>query len=276
MKRSPLLLVLLTVLPAAAWADDRVRQAESQLKDQGFYYGEVDGKSSSELTAAVRRYQIRNGLEVTGELSPETVRSLGLGGAAPAPAPKAAPGQPSIPQDRPPLHAAGPREPGESTDQAPPPVNLRRDESAADSDRRILRQEMNRDQRDPSIVRPPASLDTPDGRPDPVYSDLFAGTPYASAPASVQQDTARRAQRILMERGFFRDPSYGPQGPALEEGILTYQRSRRLRLSGRLDLDTLAAMHLLPASGQGSVGAQPFYAPGRGAKPQVYRGVWVE
>jgi len=274
MKRSPLLLLFLLALPAAAWAEDRVRQAESELKAQGFYYGEIDGRSSSELTAAIRRYQIRNGLEVTGELSAETARSLGLGGAAPAPATRPIPNLPPSMQERPPVHSAPAEPPSAPAEKTPPPVNLRRDESTEDSDRRILRQEISRSQRDPSIVRPPAPLDTPtDSRPDPVYSDLFAGSPYASAPASVQQDTARRAQRILMERGFYRDPSYGAQGPALEEAILTYQRSRRIRLSGRLDLDTLAAMHLLPSAG--SAAAQPFSVPGR-PKPQVYRGVWVE
>jgi peptidoglycan hydrolase-like protein with peptidoglycan-binding domain len=51
---------------------------QQALKDQGFYYGNVTGDNSAETGAAVRRYQIRNGLQVTGEINPETLRSLNL------------------------------------------------------------------------------------------------------------------------------------------------------------------------------------------------------
>jgi peptidoglycan hydrolase-like protein with peptidoglycan-binding domain len=49
---------------------------QQSLKDQGFYYGNVTGDKSAETTAAIRRYQIRNGLQVTGEINPETLHSL--------------------------------------------------------------------------------------------------------------------------------------------------------------------------------------------------------
>src|SRR5207247_718792 len=42
----------------------------------GFYYGTVTGEKSAETAAAIRRYQIRNGLKVTGEINDETTRSL--------------------------------------------------------------------------------------------------------------------------------------------------------------------------------------------------------
>ena len=59
-------------------ADQTVQSVQQALKDQGFYYGNVTGDKSSETTAAVRRYQIRNGLQVTGEINPETLRSLNV------------------------------------------------------------------------------------------------------------------------------------------------------------------------------------------------------
>jgi len=52
-----------------------IRSLQQTLKDQGFYYGTVTGDKSAETTAAIRRYQIRNGLQVTGELNEETLRS---------------------------------------------------------------------------------------------------------------------------------------------------------------------------------------------------------
>ena len=57
-------------------ADQSIRSLQQTLKNQGFYYGTVTGEKSAETTAAIRRYQIRNGLQVTGELNEETLRSV--------------------------------------------------------------------------------------------------------------------------------------------------------------------------------------------------------
>src|SRR5213076_2029349 len=59
-------------------ADQMIEGVQQALKDQGFYYGEITGETNANLTAAVRRYQIRNGLQVNGELNSETLRSLGI------------------------------------------------------------------------------------------------------------------------------------------------------------------------------------------------------
>lgn len=82
MIRSFLLAVAISfsVLVSAS-ANDNVRTVQTKLKAEGFYFGEVDGAFSSDLSAAMTRYQIRNGLEVTGQLDDETSKALG---AAPA------------------------------------------------------------------------------------------------------------------------------------------------------------------------------------------------
>src|SRR6476660_4740612 len=59
-------------------ADQLVESVQQALKDEGFYYGEVNGEMNANVTAAIRRYQIRNGLQVSGELNDETLRSLGI------------------------------------------------------------------------------------------------------------------------------------------------------------------------------------------------------
>lgn len=64
---------------SAALADDNVRAAQARLKEGGFYYGEVNGVSSSETSAALTRYQIRNGLQISGRLDPTTAKALGVG-----------------------------------------------------------------------------------------------------------------------------------------------------------------------------------------------------
>ena len=96
-------------------ADQVVESVQQALKDEGFYYGEVNGDMNANLTAAIRRYQIRNGLQVSGELNDETLQSLRIkssGSSRPAPKPAS------------PTPAAGPAVPGEppsdQTDNASP------------------------------------------------------------------------------------------------------------------------------------------------------------
>src|SRR5947207_2748704 len=66
-------------------ADQLVERVQQALKDQGFYYGEVTGEMNANVAAAIRRYQIRNGLQVSGELNSETLQSLGIDYSASAP-----------------------------------------------------------------------------------------------------------------------------------------------------------------------------------------------
>src|SRR6187431_2734129 len=118
MKKPVSLFLLPLLLATSALADDQLRNVQSALKTQGFFYGEANGQPSTETTAAIRRYQIRNGLEVTGNLNKETLDALNIGGGKPAPqvAPPPAPTQ-------------------------KPPVHLRKDEPVEDSDRAFLERE---------------------------------------------------------------------------------------------------------------------------------------
>src|SRR5947199_10139336 len=106
-------------------ADQLVESVQQALKDEGFYYGEVSGEMNANVTAAIRRYQIRNGLQVTGELNDETLRSLGIKSsgssrsttkaASPTPAAGAVPGEP--PSDG--TETAGPAPPAQPFSNAP-------------------------------------------------------------------------------------------------------------------------------------------------------------
>ena len=250
MKRIAFLL-LLSVAPLRA--DELTKNVQTELKELGFFYAEVNGNAGAETTAAIRRFQIRNGYEVTGTLTKETLQGLGMG-AKDAPA-KVAPAP--VKKDA--------------------PVHLRRDETVEESDRDFLRREAakQRSARDPSTVSPPAPLNAPPdpGRAD--YSHIFASTPYESAPAAVQVSTVRSAQSQLARGGFYRAAIDGEPGPATEEALLRFQRRQNLVMSGRLDLETLSAMSLLPRRSE-DVAARPFTVP-RGSRSgtRVYRGVWV-
>ena len=78
MKLRIAVVVLVAALVAGARADQVVQNVQQALKDQGFYYGEVTGEKDADTTAAVRRYQIRNGLQISGDLNDETLKSLGV------------------------------------------------------------------------------------------------------------------------------------------------------------------------------------------------------
>jgi len=64
-------------LGGSVCADDNVRAVQEKLRDGGFYSGEIDGAYSSQLAAALTRYQIRKGLAVTGQLDIDTSDALG-------------------------------------------------------------------------------------------------------------------------------------------------------------------------------------------------------
>jgi peptidoglycan hydrolase-like protein with peptidoglycan-binding domain len=212
-----------------AQADQRIESVQQALKDQGFYYGEVTGEANANLTAAIRRYQIRNGLQVNGELNSETLRSLGIDSSAPArPAAKA------IPSPSPGLPDINKRSSGGAARVTPPPVQPF---ANAPQDRQIY----------------PSNPVMP-GMPP---AGLLAGTPYAAAPPDVQHNVVVSAQIALARRGLYRGEIDGAYGSAMELSLRAYQARTRLPITGRLDLETLAALRLLPRP------REPVYDPSR-------------
>ncbi len=63
-------------LVGSVCADDNVRAVQEKLREGGFYSGEIDGAYSSQLAAALTRYQVRKGLPVTGQLDVDTSNAL--------------------------------------------------------------------------------------------------------------------------------------------------------------------------------------------------------
>lgn len=70
-------------------ADGTVRTVQTRLKAGGFYFGEINGRYDNDTATAVTRYQIRNGLQITGKLDQQTSYALGVTETKPAmPAPR--------------------------------------------------------------------------------------------------------------------------------------------------------------------------------------------
>jgi hypothetical protein len=57
-------------------ADEKIRQAQEELRKRNLYFGNVDGQESAELAGALKRYQTRKGFEATGRVNDETAGSL--------------------------------------------------------------------------------------------------------------------------------------------------------------------------------------------------------
>jgi peptidoglycan hydrolase-like protein with peptidoglycan-binding domain len=212
------------------WADQIVQSVQQALKDEGFYYGEVSGEMNANLTAAIRRYQIRNGLQVTGELNDETLQSLGVKSSGSA--------RPTIKAASPtPAAGAVPSEPpSDETEMASPPPQVQPFSNAP------LGQQVF-----PSTPMGPASSP----------GAVFADTPFQTAPPGVQRNVIVSAQIALARYGLYREQIDGIYGPAMELSLRAYQAQTRLPVTGRLDLETLASLHLLPGP------RQPFYNPYR-------------
>jgi len=251
MKRKLIVFVFtLLAVSSAALADQAVASAQQKLKDQGFYYGEINGEKDADTTAAIRRYQIRHGLQITGELNGETQHSLGLASkpaTAPAPHPAQTPG-PTPPgyqaQPPAPLTTPVPRQPN-------PPTNT----EDLDDD----------DEEDADIPEPPRSPQLESANP-------FSETPYENAPPPLQQDIVSRAQLILGRMGYYRDEIDGLYGPALNFALRNYQARLGLEPSGRLDVETLASLNLLPEqrTTQRRMHRRPFPPPSRMWPERIY------
>lgn len=238
MKSAALVVALLLGVLTSAYADPQTASAQQALKDQGFYYGAVTGTKDADTTAAIRRYQIRNGLQITGELSAETRKSLGIGGGAPAPT--ATPAAPSAPS-APPVRRATPP-PDDTSD-------LRADETIAELDA----EPEERAERFPAEPVPrPGYAPGPRGL-YPETSGLFEGTPYEVAPPDLQRNVILGAQMRLAQRGYYRSVVDGIYGPGMAAALRAFQSEEGLEPTGTLDMETLAALRLLPGGQRGGM-----------------------
>jgi hypothetical protein len=159
-----------------------LRRVEIQLKELGFYFGPLDGKETPVLAGAIRRYQIRQGLEVTGKLNAQTVEALGLGEKG---TPELKPANEGV-QGSEETKAGQPVFGGERS-VGEPTVRLRRGGEDGTGN-----------------AGPGSKRTYPVSDPREEYGRMLAGTPYARAPMEVQALVVHRAQEILSHRGLYR------------------------------------------------------------------------
>jgi peptidoglycan hydrolase-like protein with peptidoglycan-binding domain len=233
---------LLSVLIASSLlADEWTRTVQQRLKDGGFYYGEVDGQSGTEMAAAVRRFQIRHGLQVTGEINDETLRSLGVS-----------------------------KYRGENPD-----YEQQTERSSGRMDyARSGRSDFGRPGNDgygEDVIEQP-SREVIRHRSDSL-SGVFVGTIYERAPMGVLQNVLTAVQGELSRKGFYREDIDGQSGPATSDAIARFQQEEDLRVTGRLNNDTLHELQALPGQRNGPPDE---LFPRRSVPERVYRGIEVD
>jgi peptidoglycan hydrolase-like protein with peptidoglycan-binding domain len=240
--------VLILILPAGMlFADPMIESVQQALKDEGFYYGEVTGNKDADTGAAIRRYQIRNGLQITGDLNDETLKALGVSSSGERAVVKASP---TAAPDNSDSRAALKSEP--EPEQTEAPTNP------------ITGQSFPEPLRQGQQPPPQPGYDVVPVHP----AENFAGTPYEASPPQVQRDVIVSAKNILAGRGLYHGPIDGAVGPDFEFSLRAYQARVKLPVTGRLDLETLAALELLPG------GNRRVYIPHRRPEEPVH-GEWI-
>jgi peptidoglycan hydrolase-like protein with peptidoglycan-binding domain len=279
-----LLIIAFALFSASAWGDELTKSVQQKLKDQGFFYGEATGQPGSETDAAIRRYQIRYGLKVTGTLNDDTMRSLGLKltdfpppqnatrhgnentPATPSSTPRP---QTPVPQAMPPRtissptprpHLAAPR-PSPSPAVRPkvqpetPPMYEPPSEEGQGPNEEMSPNEPPRQNyggRSPQNNGGGPPQNYAERRQNGGHSDsIFAGPPYRRAPERVQSHVLAGIQEELEEHGLYHGPVNGTPNGSTVEAISRFQETMGLSPTGRLDRQTLMALQALPGQQYG-------------------------
>jgi peptidoglycan hydrolase-like protein with peptidoglycan-binding domain len=223
--------ILAIALVQVTRADSTVQEAQQELKEQGYYFGQINGEKDADTTAAIRRFQIRSGLPITGELDEQTLRTLRSGTAS-----------------------------SSAPTNTPQPERRENDETEQSGE----------------ATPPPRELQAPraERAPSQATASIFSNTPYEMAPPELQQRVVFGAQTLLRRRGFYKGVSDGIFSPSLEFSIRAFQSRVAIAPTGRLDMETLAALGLLP----GQNGYPPMGMPRRRVVPAEeppVRGEWI-
>lgn len=241
-------------LTTAFAQEPNVQQAQQSLHEKGFYNGPINGQSSEETTQALRRFQIRNGLKVSGQLDEGTVQALAgqaeNGGQAdngtgielkPIPPPLSTPAPLNQPKESAVVSSVQPASDTPAVSSAKPAAPAPKPAAPASK----ITAPLTPPTRPATHTR---ALPTRSGKqsPAPDLMEYFENTPYQFSPPSIQADVISRAQYVLHRRGFYRGLINVHASDEFYNALLSFQATARLPQSGKLDMPTLSKLHLLP------------------------------
>jgi peptidoglycan hydrolase-like protein with peptidoglycan-binding domain len=213
MKRTIVHFIVALCLAGVVRADSIIQSVQEALKNQKVYYGKITGEKNAETAAAIRRYQIRNGLQVTGEVNPETLHSLNIN-------PDSAPSKSAVAQS--------------DNGRAEQNAKLAQNFGNVYHPKQSAKADQN------SAARPLSEVDRPfDTNPD------YAGAYYNSAPTRTNKRMLiAELQRQLTTQGYYRGAVDGRYGRRTALALRAFQFSSGLPPTGRLDVATLNALGL--------------------------------
>jgi peptidoglycan hydrolase-like protein with peptidoglycan-binding domain len=186
-------------------ADQTVKSVQQALKDQGFYYGNVTGDKSGETSSAIRRYQIRNGLQVTGEIDSQTLQSLKVDSKPTSASSSRSASNPTVAQS----NDVRPNQSAQAAQKPPAPQTPR---------------------------EPDRQLET---------NPAFASAPPQPMPPRINKHLVlAEVQRQLMSRGYYSGRIDGRNGRRTSVAVRDFQLQSGLPPTGRLDLNTVNALGL--------------------------------
>jgi peptidoglycan hydrolase-like protein with peptidoglycan-binding domain len=208
MKQTIVHLGIALVFVSLMHADQTVQSVQQALKDQGFYYGNATGDKSAETTSAIRRYQIRNGLPVTGQIDPETLQSLNVRSTSNSVASSQSSSKPAVTQPNSARSNGNPKAEQNSS--------------------------------------PPASTE-PNRQPDtnPAYSSAYY---QPAPSRTSKRMAIAELQRQLMTRGYYQGRSDGKYGRRTALALRAFQFDAGLPPTGQLDTNTLQTLGLSDAN----------------------------
>ena len=204
MKRTIVYFVVALFAMGSARADQKVQSVQQALKDQGFYYGNVTGEKNAETTAAVRRYQIRSGLKVTGEMDPDTLHSLNVNSNSAASSQSSS--KPAVAQ--------------QNTNTVQPVETPRLDQN--------------------SVQQPPSA---PNHEPE-INPTFPGAVYQPAPTRMNKRLVIAEVQRQLIERGYYQGRIDGSYGRRTAFAVRAFQFGSGLPPTGHLDTSTLNALGL--------------------------------
>jgi peptidoglycan hydrolase-like protein with peptidoglycan-binding domain len=169
----------------------------------------VTGEKSAETTAAVRRYQIRNGLKVTGEMDPETLHSLNVSSNSAA----SSQSKPVVAQ--------------QNTNAVRPVETPRVDQNS---------------------VPQPQQLPAEPNRQLEVNPDLSNAGVAPAQPRMNRRMVLLEVQQQLISRGYYQGRADGRHGRRTALALRAFQFASGLPPTGHLDTSTLNALGLSDAN----------------------------
>jgi peptidoglycan hydrolase-like protein with peptidoglycan-binding domain len=199
--------IMAVCVAGLARADQTTQSVQQALKTQGVYYGKVTGDKNPDTAAAIRRYQIRTGLQVTGEINPETLQSLNVS-SKPNPAPSAqSASTPAVAQSSPlPLDRSAPVAQNSSPQSA---------QSPSEPDRQLQ------------------------------STSELSGAAYTLPPGRINKRlVVAEVQRQLMSRGYYQGSVDGRSGRRTALALRAFQLQSGLPPTGQLDMSTLQTLGL--------------------------------